>query len=126
MLHEIADNAADEPTTLAASADDFGALSESTPVISTFSQPEKAAILSTSRPVSHLQSMSRSPRKLPPIHYLEANKHWLNLRWLMRTLRFDMRDSSYDMNSSYYRPDIEVGHRVYKGAASILKRLPIH
>ncbi|KIM86179.1 hypothetical protein PILCRDRAFT_4719 [Piloderma croceum F 1598] len=118
---EAADTPADEPTTLAASADDFEAPSESTAVISHPSQPERTATLSTSRPVSHHRSMSRPSRTLPRIHYLEANKHWSNLRWLMETTRHVTRSSSYDMNSSYYRPDIDVGHRVYKGAASILK-----
>jgi hypothetical protein len=106
VLDEVADATVDEPTTLAASAE---APSESTPVIS---RPERTATLSTLR-------------TLPRIHYLEVNKHWNNLRWLMRNMRHVMRSSSYDMNSSYYRPDIIVGHQVYKGAASILKRLPM-
>jgi hypothetical protein len=57
--------------------------------------------------------------KIPPIHYLETNEHWLSVCWALRAMRFDI------MESSYYLNNIDISRRVYRGAAAIAKRLPI-
>lgn len=101
VADEVADDASGKPTTLATTGD---------PRRMVRSAPSTQFIPRSS-------NGGRSP-KLPRIHYLETNKHWLNLRWSCTTLRFDI------MNSSYYLNDIDIGRRVYKGAAFILKQLP--
>jgi hypothetical protein len=101
IADEVAEDASGKPTTLAATTGGPKPVIRSAP--STQSIPRS--------------SNGRHSPKLPRIHYLETNEHRLNLRWSCMTLRFDI------MNSSYYLNDIEIGRRVYKGAASILKRL---
>jgi len=115
---EIPNISAGEPTTLAASADDFETISDTTSITSS-SVLSSERTFSTSQPTFRPQSWSMYPHKLPRIHYLETNEHWINLRWLLQTMRLDI------IHSSYYLNDINMGRRVYKGAASILKRLPI-
>jgi hypothetical protein len=110
MAEEVADDAAGNPTALADIAGDSGV-----PAI----EAPSNTISATTRPLIRSQNWGRSPPKLPPIHYLETNEHWLNVRWLLMTMRLDV------MNSSYYLNDIDIGRRLYKGTASILKRLPI-
>jgi hypothetical protein len=112
MADGVADDAAGQPTTVTARADDSG---------STVSPPRASQIVRSApaRPAIRTYNWGSQPPKLPRIHYLETNKHWLNVRWLLMTMPFDL------MNSSYYLNDIDIRRRVYTGTASILKRLPI-
>jgi len=119
--HRMFDDATSEACTLPATAVDPEAVNvedakkttvvEVTPTIAA----PKAVGSTLVRPYFHPKSSNRSRYKLPQIRYLETNENWLNVRWLLKTIRWDI------MNSSYYLNRLDINRRFYRGTASILK-----
>jgi hypothetical protein len=120
MAPEVNKNATNESTTHTTGSNDSEVLAAepNTSELDLFTDLLRPVGLSRTLPpiAAHIW---RPKVYLPPIHYLEINKNWLNVRWLLMTMRSDI------MNSSYYLNGIDLSRRVYKGATNTLKRLPI-
>lgn len=128
---EVPDDAAAEPTALVTRAGDRRAIATGEPPVSgpTFAgqrnstipahETSKAATSHPARPFTLPPNLGPYPLQRPRIHYLETNKHWLNVRWLLITMRLEI------MHSSYYLNNIDIGRRVYRGAAFALKHIPM-
>lgn len=66
-----------------------------------------------------LEGTRKDSPKLPRIHFLETNPHWLNVRWKLMSMPYDM------MYSSQYLNRISLGRRVYRAwTTSPMWRLP--
>lgn len=61
------------------------------------------------------------PRKIPRIHYLETNSHWLNVKWPLDTMNLDI------MHSSTFLNGIDIGRRPHRAWTSTMswRRLPL-